>query len=79
MHELARAGNLLISIVAIATTVGFRPFESGAFWGIVTLWGIVTILFDDETPRGIPGIEYIQLHGSETPNEQPSVRRGSPE
>jgi hypothetical protein len=26
------------------------------------LWGIITILFDDETPRGIPGIEHLSAH-----------------
>jgi hypothetical protein len=48
--------------VVIATTVGFPPFNSGAFWGIMSLWGIITILFDDETPRGIPGIEHLSAH-----------------
>jgi hypothetical protein len=26
---------------------------------MVGLWGIVSILFDDEVPRGIPGLEEI--------------------
>ena len=56
MGDLWRAGELAQSMVVIATTVGFPPFNSGAFWGIMSLWGIVTILFDDETPRGVPGI-----------------------
>jgi len=57
MGDLWRAGELAQSMVVIATTAGFPPFSSGAFWGIMTLWGIVTILFDDETPRGVPGME----------------------
>ncbi len=68
-----------MSIVAIATTAGFRPFESGAFWGIVTLWGVVTILFDDETPRGIPGIEAMHPYAEETPNKRSPMRHGSSE
>jgi hypothetical protein len=57
MQEIWRTGDLLTAIVVIATSAGFPPFSSGAFWGIVTVWGLVTILFDDETPRGVPGIE----------------------
>jgi hypothetical protein len=56
--ELARAGHVVQALVAMAIAAGFPPFTSGAFWGIVTVWGIVTILFDDETPRGVPGAEY---------------------
>jgi hypothetical protein len=62
MGDLWRVGELAQSMVVIATTVGFPPFNSGAFWGIMSLWGIVTILFDDETRRGIPGIEHLPAH-----------------
>jgi hypothetical protein len=62
MGDLWRAGELAQSMVVIATTAGFPPFSSGAFWGIMSLWGIVTILFDDETPRGVPGIEHLSTH-----------------
>jgi len=65
MHELSRVGDLLMALVAIATSAGFPPLGSGAFWGIVGIWGLVTILFDDETPRGVPGIEHWH-------NRQPS-------
>ena len=61
MGNLWRAGELAQSMVVIATTVGFPPFNSGAFWGIMSLWGIVTVLFDDETPRGVPGIENLSV------------------
>jgi hypothetical protein len=64
MHELWRAGDLLMAMVAIATAAGFPPLGTGAFWGIVTLWGIITILFDDETPRGVPGMEHWQHRGN---------------
>ena len=62
MGDLWRAGELAQSMVLIATTAGLPPFSSGAFWGIMTLWGIVTILFDDETPRGVPGVEHWSAH-----------------
>ncbi len=71
MHELWRAGDLLMAMVVIATTAGFPPLGSGAFWGIVTLWGIITVLFDDETPRGVPGMEHWHSrHKSDVPNQQ---------
>ena len=58
--ELVRAGQAVQALMAMAIAAGFPPFTSGAFWGLATLWGIVTILFDDETPRGVPGAEYWQ-------------------
>lgn len=70
MQELWKAGDLVPALMVIATSVGFPPFSAGAFWGIVTLWGIVTILFDDETPRGVPGAEYWRArHGSDPQNQ----------
>jgi hypothetical protein len=72
MGDLWRAGELAQSVVVIATTAGFPPFSSGAFWGIMTLWGIVTILFDDETPRGVPGVEHWPVHHpQDTQGHQP--------
>ena len=61
MGDLWTAGGLAQSMMVIATTVGFPPFNSGAFWGIMSLWGIVSVLFDDETPRGVPGIENLSV------------------
>ena len=60
MQELVKAGDFLMALAAVAVGAGFPPFTSGAFWGIVTLWGLVTVLFDDETRRGVPGMEYLQ-------------------
>jgi hypothetical protein len=37
----------------------FPPVGTGAFWIIVAFYGVVSILFDDETPRGVPGIDYF--------------------
>ena len=60
MQELALAGSIVPALMGAAASVGFPPFGTGAFWIIVTLYGVVSILFDDETPRGIPGLEVIQ-------------------
>ena len=67
--ELVRAGQVIQALIAMVIAAGFPPFTSGAFWGIVTLWGIVTIMFDDETPRGVPGAEY--LHSRRSHGELP--------
>lgn len=69
--ELVRTGQVVQTLIAIAIAAGFPPFTSGAFWGIVTLWGIVTIMFDDETPRGVPGAEYFRARqGGRMPEQQ---------
>ncbi len=59
MQELALAGDLIAMLAAAAVSVGIPPGGSGAFWTIMGIYGVVSILFDDETPRGIPGIEYL--------------------
>ena len=60
MHELACLGDVLMAVVAMAAAIGFPPYSSGAFWAIAAGWGVVSILFDDETPRGIPGLETVR-------------------
>ena len=41
------------------TTAALPPVSTGAFWTIVAFYGVISILFDDETPRGVPGMEYF--------------------
>jgi len=43
-------------------SAGWPPAAAGSFWVIVGFWGIVSILFDDEVQRGIPGIEEINAY-----------------
>jgi hypothetical protein len=50
MQELWLLRDAIASLVVGAT---------GAFWIIVAFYGVVSILFDDETPRGVPGIDYF--------------------
>ncbi|HYB90798.1 MAG TPA: hypothetical protein VEC38_07120 [Candidatus Binataceae bacterium] len=74
MQELALAGSILPTLAALAVSAGFPPITSGAFWAIATLYGVVSILFDDETPRGIPGIEFIlekRRQEAELPTSRP--------
>jgi hypothetical protein len=60
MQELALLEDLIAMLIAAVMTLAIPPVGSGAFWSIVGLYGVVSILFDDETPRGIPGLEYLQ-------------------
>jgi hypothetical protein len=59
MHELWLLHEAISMLVVGATTAAFPPVDSGAFWTIVAFYGVVTVLFDDETPRGVPGIDFF--------------------
>ncbi len=59
MQELALAGDVVAMLLGFAASLGFPPVATGAFWTIVGLYGVVSVLFDDENPRGVPGIEYL--------------------
>lgn len=59
MKELALVMEGISMLAGALISTGLPPFTSGAFWSIVAFYGVVSILFDDETPRGIPGIEYL--------------------
>ena len=44
---------------AAAAGAAVPPVSTGAFWAIVAFYGVVSILFDDETPRGVPGMDFF--------------------
>jgi hypothetical protein len=56
---LVLIGHMIRGLVAAYATAAFPPIGTGPFWIIVCFYGVVTVLFDDETPRGIPGIDVI--------------------
>ena len=59
MNELGLLHDAIAMLLAAATTAALPPVSTGAFWTIVAFYGVVSILFDDETPRGVPGIDYF--------------------
>jgi hypothetical protein len=59
MPELQFAQDLVTTLLVIAGTAVWPPVGTGAFWIVVGIYGVVSVLFDDETRRGIPGIEYL--------------------
>lgn len=59
MHVFRVAGDLVTAMLMLFTSTAWPPAVGGAFWALIALWGIVSVFFDDETPRGIPGIDII--------------------
>jgi hypothetical protein len=59
MQELWLLHDALTMLLISATTAALPPISTGAFWTIVAFYGVVSIIFDDETPRGVPGIDYF--------------------
>ena len=59
MQELWLLRDAVAMLVAAAAGAALPPVGTGAFWAIVAFYGVVSVLFDDETPRGVPGIEYF--------------------
>jgi len=50
---------MITTLGLLTASVGYPPVQAGAFWILVAFYGVISVLFDDETPRGIPGIEEI--------------------
>jgi hypothetical protein len=59
MHELGLLDDVMAMLVGTAASAAFPPFGTGAFWAIVAFYGVISVLFDDETPRGVPGMDYF--------------------
>lgn len=60
MIEVQIARELVTMLVMLASTIVWPPVMTGPFWLMAALYALVSILFDDETPRGVPGIELIR-------------------
>ena len=59
MDSIQAAGDLITALLLMGISAGWPPAAAGSFWAMVGLWGLVSIFFDDEVQRGIPGIEEI--------------------
>ena len=62
MDSFRAAGELITALLMMGMSSGWPPVAAGSFWAMVGLWGLVSILFDDEVPRGIPGLEEIEAY-----------------
>ena len=59
MQELWLLHGAIAKLIIGATTAAFPPVGTGALWTIVAFYGVVSVLFDDETPRGVPGMDFF--------------------
>lgn len=59
MDILRAAGDLVTAMLVMFTSTGWPPAAAGAFCILLTAWGVISVLFDDETPRGIPGLDIM--------------------
>ena len=59
MNEIFLLHDAITMLLVAATTAAFPPIGTGSFWTIVAFYGVISILFDDETPRGVPGMDYF--------------------
>lgn len=62
MESIQAAGDLITVLLMMGLSTGWPPVAAGSFWLVIGLWGLVSIFFDDEVPRGIPGLEEINEH-----------------
>ena len=62
MDILRTAGEMVTAMLLLITSTAWPPAATGPFWIVVGLWGVVSVLFDDETPRGIPGLDVIYAY-----------------
>jgi hypothetical protein len=59
VESIQAAGNLITALRMMGLSTGWPPVAAGSFWLIIGLWGLISIFFDDEVPRGIPGLEEM--------------------
>ena len=59
MQELWLLHDTIATLLMLGVTAAFPPIGTGAFWTIVAFYGVVSVLFDDENKRGVPGIDYF--------------------
>ena len=59
MQEIWLLRDAIAMLLIGAATAAFPPVGTGAFWTIVAFYGVVSVLFDDETPRGVPGMDFF--------------------
>ena len=76
MDSIEAAGNLITALLMMGLSAGWPPAAAGSFWVIIGFWGLVSILFDDEVQRGIPGIEEINAYRERAEAKYQKENRG---
>jgi len=71
--EVQIARELVSTLLMLAGVMVWPPATTGPFWLMAALYALVSIFFDDETPRGVPGIELMySVSGARDWNPEPS-------
>jgi hypothetical protein len=76
LDSIEAAGNLITALLMMGLSAGWPPAAAGSFWVIIGFWGLVSILFDDEVQRGIPGIEEINAYRERAEAKYQKENRG---
>jgi hypothetical protein len=58
--EVQIAREIVTTLLMVASVIVWPPVTTGPFWLMAALYALVSIFFDDETPRGVPGIELLE-------------------
>ncbi len=70
MNVFRVAGDVITAMLLLFTSTAWPPAAAGSFCILLTIWGVVSVLFDDETPRGIPGLDIVMPGRFEEKSDQ---------
>ena len=80
MDAIQAASALITAVLAFGLSIGWPPAAPASFWAIVALWGVISIFFDDEVPRGIPGLEEMNaIRAASEAKYQPENKGNAPQ
>jgi hypothetical protein len=75
MALLQTLNDFISQLPMLLLAITWPPMVTGAFWATVGVFALLSVFFDDETPRGNPGIDYQELARLTKPRTPP-VRVG---
>jgi hypothetical protein len=61
MEALQTASAAVYQLPMLLLAITFPPVVTGAFWAIAAVFALLSVFFDDEAPRGNPGVDYNEL------------------
>jgi len=75
MEALQTASAAVYQLPLLLLAITWPPIVTGAFWALAAVFALLSVFFDDETPRGNPGVDYDEL-ASMGNRGMPPVRSG---
>ena len=61
MDLLQTLNEVISQLPMLLLAITWPPMVTGAFWTTAGVFALLSVFFDDETPRGNPGIDYEEL------------------